>query len=313
MNVTSQILLVPLSAIDHEDKTYCLTLWKDRPDEDLLTSIKRFGILHPPILHKNENNSYSIITGNKRITAARHLAQEDSVLCRIVPENTKQTDIFSLLLEDAGGRSLSIIEQIIFFEKLVKASSTMEAVPMLEQLGYKPQKHILDNLLKLRSLSEPSLLAMHRGTIQLKNGRKLLNLSETDQNQIVQLISELHFGGSKQQKLIDLCIELTKRKNMPIEEILADFPSTDEHGQHMNIPQHGAALLLWLQNKCSPQLSQTENDFKRKVARLNLPSSMHIGHTPAFENKEIILSLRFSDWHSLDNVLEGINKLIQKK
>ena len=140
MNVTSQILLVPLSAIDHEDKTYCLTLWKDRPDEDLLTSIKRFGILHPPILHKNENNSYSIVTGNKRITAARHLAQEDSVLCRIVPENTKQTDIFSLLLEDAAGRSLSIIEQIIFFEKLVKASSTMEAVPMLEQLGYKPQK-----------------------------------------------------------------------------------------------------------------------------------------------------------------------------
>ena len=314
MNFTSQILLVPISAIDHEDRTYSLTLWKESPDEDLLTSIKRFGILHPPILHNNGNNSYSIITGNKRITAARHLAQEDSVLCRIIPENTKQTAIFSLLLEDAiAGRPLSIIEQIIFFEKLIKASSTMEAVPMLEQLGYKPQKHILDNLLKLRSLSEPSLLAMHRGTIQLKNGRKLLNLSEADQNQIVQLINELHFGGSKQQKLIELCIELTKRKNISIEEVLADFPSTDEHGQPMNIPQHGAALLLWLQNECFPQLSQTENDFKQKVARLNLPSSMHIGHTPAFENKEIILSLRFPDWHSLNNVLKGINKLIQKK
>ena len=100
MNFTSQILLVPLSAIDHEDRAYSLTLWEESPDENLLTSIKRFGILHPPILHKNGNNSYRIITGNKRITAARHLAQEDSVLCRVIPENTKQTTIFSLLLEE---------------------------------------------------------------------------------------------------------------------------------------------------------------------------------------------------------------------
>ena len=102
-------------------------------------------------------------------------------------------------------------------------------------------------------------------------------------------------------------------KNMSVEDILTDFPSADEHGQPMNIPQHGAALLLWLQNECFPQLSLAENDFKRQVARLNLPSSMHIGHTPAFENKELTLSLRFPDWHSLDNALEGINKLIQKK
>ena len=314
MNSTSQHLLVPLSAIDHEDRAYALTLWDDSPDEDLLTSIKRFGILHPPILRTNKNNSYCIVSGRKRIAAARQLAPEGTIYCRIVPKDINPPGIFSLLLEEAEtGKSLSITEQIIFFEKLIKASSTMEAIPLLEQLGYKPQKHILDNLLKLRSLSEPALLAMHRGTLQLKTARKLLNLSETDQKLIVRLINEFHFGGSKQQKLIDLCTELTKQKNISVGKILTNFPSADEHGQPMNIPQHGAALLLWLQNECFPQLSQAENDFKRQVARLNLPSSMHIDHTPAFEDEKITLSLRFPDWQSLNKSLQGINKLIHKK
>lgn len=314
MNSTHQFLSVPLSLIDYKDSTYRLTLWEDSPDEALLNSVNRFGILHPPILRHKGNNSYCIVSGRKRIAAVEQLALEEAVLCRIIPENINKTVIFSLILEEAErGRLLSITEQIIFFEKLIKTSSMMEAIPLLEQLGYKPQKHTLDNLLKLRSLSEPALLALHRGTLQIKNARKLLNLTETDQILIIQFINMLNLGGSKQQKLIELCIELTKRKNISLEKILANAPATDEQEQPMNIPQHGAALLLWLQNECFPRLSQAENDFQRQVARHNLPSNAHIAHTPAFEDKNITLTLRFTDWHSLDEVLPEINKLMHAK
>jgi ParB family chromosome partitioning protein len=314
MNSTSWFHPVPLSAIDFEDRTYSLTLFEDHPSEMLLASIKRFGILHPPILRQVDDNSYCIIVGRKRITATQHLAPAAPIFCRIIPVDIEITAIFSLLLEEAEtGIPLSIVEQIVFFEKLLLISPMEEAIPMLEQLGYKPQIHILKNLLKLRSLNESVLQALHHGTIHIKSARKLLNLSETDQKMIVQLITSLHLGGSKQQKLIDLCIELNMRKNVPLKTILADFPSADELGQPMNIPQHGAALLSWLHNECFPQFSQAENNFKRQVARLNLPSTMHISHTPAFENKEITLSLCFPDWRSLDKALGGINKLIQKK
>ncbi len=314
MNSTTQFHPVPLSAIDFEDRTYCLTPWNDPPGEVLLASIKQFGILHLPILQQVDDKSYCIVAGRKRVITAQHLAPDAPIFCKIIPKNTEITTIFSLLLEESKtSTSLSIVEQIVFFEKVLLASPMKKVLPMLEQLGYKPQKHILKDLLKLRVLSESVLQTMHYGSIAIKNARKLLNLSETDQVMIVQLITTLHFGGSKQQKLIDLCTELIMRKKMSLEKILADFPSADEQGQTMNIPQQGTALLSWLHSECYPKISLAENSFKRKVARLNLPSTMHISHTPAFENEEITLSLYFPDWRSLDKVLESINKIIQDK
>jgi ParB family chromosome partitioning protein len=315
MNATSPLHPVPLSAIDLADRTYCLTPWETVPPGDaLLTSIRRFGILHPPILQQIEDNSHCVVAGRKRIIAAQHLAPDRAIFCRIIPADLDKTAIFLLILEEANaGTPLNIVEQIVFFEKLLQAASMDEAIPMLELLGYKPQKHILMNLLKLRSLSAAVLQAMHAGTVHQKNAGKLLHFSIPDQELIVQLITALHFGGSKQQKLIELGMELIMRKGLPLKKILADFPSADALEQPLNIPQHGAALLSWLYDQCCPQLSLAENNFNRRVGRLDLPPTMRIDHSPAFENEELTLSLRFPDWDSLEEVVKEIRKLMPRK
>jgi ParB-like chromosome segregation protein Spo0J len=311
MNFFSQVQSVPIPAIELEDTSYCLTLSAEVPGNELLASIRHFGILNPPILRRRKNNSYCIVAGRKRVAAAGILDPGCSVLCGILREDLEETAVFSLLLEEAlTGRELSIVEQIIFFEKLITAASMDAAIPLLGKLGHKPQKHILNDLLQLRTLSIPALKALHHGVIQLKNARKLLDLSPEDQELLIQLITDLHFGGSKQQKLIDLCRELIMRKNVPLKDILDHFPA-HEAGQPVNIPQHGAALLSWLHEQCFPSISQAENDFQQKVARLGIPSTMRIDHTPAFENEGIILSLRFPGWRSLDRVLGRINTLMQ--
>lgn len=313
MNLTWQLHPVPLSAINLTDRTYCLVHGKTAPpDEKLLACISQFGILHPPIIQLIDKKSYRIVAGWKRILAAQQLTPDSPVYCRIISADIDKTAIFSLILaENGAGTPLSIVEQIIFFEKLLLAAPMEEAIPLLEQLGYKPQKQILKDLLQLRSLSRSALQGLHDGTVHLKTARKMLCLSESDQELIVQFIITLHFGGSKQQKLIDLCTELAMRKNKPLKSILAGFPSADALEQLTNIPQQGAALLSWLHEQCFPQVSQAENNFNRRVARLNLPATMKISHTPAFENEETTLSLRFPNWNSLEEVLTEITKLMQ--
>ncbi|HER63441.1 MAG TPA: hypothetical protein ENO11_05645 [Desulfobacteraceae bacterium] len=314
MNFFSQLQPVPIQAIQFEDSSYSLTLWEESPEEELLESIRRFGILNPPVLRRRQNMSFCIIAGRKRITAAATLEPVVPVLCRIIRDNLEEAAIFSLLLEEAlTGKPLTTVEKVIFFEKLIAVSSMDVAVPLLEKLGDKPQKHILNDLLKLRSLSLPVLKALHHDVIRLKNARKMLDLSPADQKLLVQFITDLQFGGSKQQKLVDLSIELIKRKNMPLKDILADFPAACGSEQPLNIPQHGAALLSWLHEQCYPRLTLAENDFQRKVARLGLPSTMQISHAAAFESEEITLSLRFSDWSSMDRVVAGIKTLMQEE
>ena len=121
MTCTSQFHLVSLSSINLADRTYSLTPWEDiPPGEELLNSINRFGILHPPILQQGENNSYRIVIGKKRVLAAQQLAPNDPVFCRIIPADIKEKVLFSLLLEEAKAATpLTFVEQIVFFEKLL--------------------------------------------------------------------------------------------------------------------------------------------------------------------------------------------------
>lgn len=303
---------LPLSLIDFEDTTYSLNLWNEPPDRELSASVTRFGILHPPLLYSAGAGSYKIVAGRKRLAAAKALQPHGRTLCGIIPVDAGQAEIFALILEEAQtGRPLTIIEQIVFLEKLTAAASAAEALPMLEKMGLKPQQHILANLLKLGALGRSALQALHNGTLHEKNGRKLLNLDEKGQELIINLIRELRFGGSKQQKLIDFCIELVKRTGKGLDEILADAPSVREQGQPGNIPQYGDALLQWLTDQCFPRLSQAENEFKKRAAGLALPSRMQISHTPAFEDEAVTLSIRFNDWNSLRRAAAEIKTLIR--
>ncbi len=303
---------VPIQDIDLEDLTYSLIPWIEQPDKALRSSIRRFGILHPPVLRERNNKTFSIIAGRKRISIAGQLAPHNPLPCRVVPAELREKDVFSLLLEEnLSCRPLSVVEQIVFLEKLLLISPMDEAIPMLERMGLKPRKHILNDMLKLRQLGEPALQALHTGTLAAKNARKLLKLSNDDQQLIIQFITDLHLGGSKQQKLIELCAELIMRNDSPLDEILGEFSPAQAQGQPENIPQQGTELLSWLHRQCFPLASSAEKSFKKQVARLELPEVMSLSHSAAFENEEITLSIRFPDLDALSRVIEKMKKLLE--
>ena len=312
MNISCHLQSIPLSAIDLDDNTFSLSLWDETPSEILYTSIKKFGILHPPVLFCREDNKYRIVSGNKRIAIARGLSSKGKIFCHVISNNTSKKVVYSYLIEDAvNSKPLSITEQIILFEKLLKSELPAEALPLLKQLGLEPKEHVLENLLKLRSLSLPALKALHQGNLSEKNARKLLNLAEADQIRIIELTTDFRLGGSKQRKLIELSKELIMRENTSLERILSEFPLTNETEQPCNVPQKSSALISWLQNRCFPQSTKAEKDFNKQVSNFNLPSNMEVKHTPSFEDKKVILFLRFPDLQSLGNVMERIKKLLK--
>lgn len=317
MNPDEVFRYVDPAGIDFSDHTYSLTPWEEQPDDMLLRSISRFGVLHPPILRALSDRSYLIVAGRMRILAHRQYFQGKPIMCRIVPADRDDAFIFSILLEESlAGTPFTPLEQLIFLQKLKQASSNEDAEAMLEKLGHKKQPHILKDLLKLLSLDNSVLLALHTGKITMKNARKLLQVASEDQVLLVRLIKDLHLGGSKQQKLIDLSFELSKRTNISLQQVIAEFLHS-EAGQAQappeNIPQQSTALLNRLQAECFPRLTEADKSFKHKVAILNLPSHLHISHTPSFEDTNLTLSVRFPDWQALEEFLNRIKRLIPSR
>lgn len=313
MKTINQIHSIRLTDIDIEDRTYTLNPCEEHPGDTLLASINKFGILHSPILLAHKD-TYIIITGRKRITAAIQSSPNEEITCHVLPPETDHKTICSFLLEATlSGRPLTVVEQINFFELFLQTSSSNDALPLLEKLGHKPQKHVLNSLLSLRSLENEALLALHNGIVPLKSGYQLLTFSTSDQKVLVRLITKLRLGGSKQRKLIELSKELLKRKDLPLEQIFTESPVPELEKVQDNIPQHATALLAWLQKKCFPKKTRAEDNFKQQVTSLNLPSNMDVKHTPSFEDDKMTLSIEFPNMNNLTQAVSEIKTILQEE
>lgn len=300
MNSTACFSPVKASSIDVHDTTYLLSPVQEFPDDVLRESIRTFGILCPPLLQEKERGRFIIASGRKRIMAALEVLDADAILCRLVPPGSPAPAVYAILLEHSlTGGEMSIAQQIAFFDGLLQTCSMDDAQPLWARLGHRPGRNGLAELLSLKALARPALVALHRGILSFNSARKTVRLAPGDQQTLVDIITRLQLGGSKQQKLIELCTELIMRRKEDLQTILQPFFSREESGQPENIPQRSAALLQWLHNENFPSSDAAEREFARFVQQLGLPPNAEVRHTPAFEDDAVTLCLRFPDPESM--------------
>ena len=312
MNTPTQYRQVKIKDIDLSDTRYALNPFPPaQPDTQLSKSIDFFGILHPPLLLKLDTNNYIVLSGRKRIQA---VVDKDGSLITAIVISSGYIDqplviLSTLLQHKLIGSPLGIIEQAIFFKKAMACLPTEEIIRFLPIMGYKEKSHIPRDLISLLDLNPTAQLELHKGVLSLRAGKKLLLFPSEDQQVLAELIHELRLGGSKQQKLIDLVLELTKRLQICADELLNRWQEK-EKGKQLNGPQKAASLLNWLQRKCSPRSVAEEDNFRKFSRQLELPAGVRISHTPSFEDERVTLSVEFSSRKVLEKQWPQIRSLL---
>lgn len=312
MNTPAQYRQVKIEDIDLSDTRYALNPFPPaRPDTQLSKSIGTVGILHPPLLLELDTNNYIVLSGRKRIQAAAKEVGSpitaNVINCRYVDQ--PQVILSTLLQHKLIGSPLGIIEQATFFQKAMACLPTEEIIRFLPIMGYKEKSHIPRELISLLDLNPTAQLGLHRGILSQRAGKKLLLFPSEDQRVLAELINELQLGGSKQQKLIDLVLELTKRSQISTDELLKSWQEREKDKQH-NGPQKAASLLSWLQRKCSPRSVAEEDNFKKFSRQLELPAGVRISHTLSFEDERVTLSVEFSSKKVLEKQWPQIRSLL---
>lgn len=314
MNTPAQYRQITISDIDLTDTHYTLNPFPSaEPDEELATSIRTFGILHPPLLLELDHDRFIVLSGRKRIQVA---AEEiDTVITALVIDrkyvNQHQLVFSTLLQHQLIGSSLSIIEQAIFFKKGMACLPAEDTLNFLPILGYRKKSNIPADLISLLDLDPTAKLELHRGRLSLRSGKKLRQFPTADQQMLVKLINELQMGGSKQQKLIDLILELTKRLQISSGELLNIWQEKEKDKQH-NGPQKAASLLSWLQQKCSPRSVAEEENFTKFCRQLQLPTGVRLSHTLSFEDERVTLNVDFISRKQLERKWPHIKSLLQQ-
>jgi len=194
--------------------------------EELINSIKEYGIIQPLILTKTGDYEYEIIAGERRWRAAK-VAELNTVpaLIRSVTENEK---LEISLLENIQRKDLNPMEKAKAYQRLINEFNlTQEQVS--KRIG--KARASIANTLRLLSLPQIIQQAIEEEKITEGHARALLSAdSEEKQKSILKRIlglgltvreAEQHIKGKRIRKTIELSSNFLKQ-----EKILAEVLGT---------------------------------------------------------------------------------------
>lgn len=303
MQISSQTSKILYTQIDLKNTTFRLS-----PEpvhtvtEELKKSIARVGILHPPIVRKQEGETFQIVTGHCRLRAAHEVLAQSSYNCIVIPAEISELEALSIAVEDTLlNRPLTVIEKTIFCDKVLQHINEQEAAEkFLPMMGLSPNSYQIHNLLPLLKLEEPLAISLHQGFLNESVAKALVTMPFTDRMVLFEAIEHLQLSTSNQKKLTDTCQELAKRDNTTIFAILAT-PEVQDVINHpeANLPQKAANLLALLTKKRLPRLTEAEKKFRKLQSSLNLPKNAALSHAQSFEKDTVTVSITFKDMEEL--------------
>jgi ParB family chromosome partitioning protein len=163
--------------------------------QDLADSIKRYGVLQPIILVRNEtSDGYKIIAGERRWRAAK--VAKLTHIPAIVRSLEELEQIELSLIENIQRVDLSPLEQALAVFKLQQQFNLT-----LDQIASKLGKasSTVSNLTRLLQLPEPAREALRQSKITEGHARAILALKGNDQKQAELLSSILNNGWTVRQ------------------------------------------------------------------------------------------------------------------
>ena len=179
------LLLIPIEKIFRDEKQPRKEFDKEKIEE-LAQSIIKNGLIQPLILTKNENDSYTLVAGERRWRAAQ-IANLKILPSLLLPTDLDKDEIS--LIENIQRENLKVTEEAHAYQKLIdKNSYTHE---QLSKIVGKSRSHIT-NLLRILNLHEYFSDLLNKGIISMGHARALVGKKPEDLDE--KLLSQINIG-----------------------------------------------------------------------------------------------------------------------
>lgn len=290
---------LPLEAISRFHP-YSLHPWdlQELPPE-LEDSFTRVGILNPPLVRKDDNGGYTIVSGTRRIQFLRAIHKDTTVHCRLLARDCPQEILLEMILTEQllSESSLSLGEKASFLHIARELHPTAEIEGYKKRLGLKNLRRFSRLLKPLYTHGGPFLKEMHKGLLGETAVAEIFQLKRhQDRLAFVELVTGLGIGEGKQRRLLELLRDVALKTGQDIQTLLKKEQFSNLFGKDIkNQPQHYQKLLVMLSHWLHPASTEAEQAFKKEIDSMNLPSGYSLSPSQAFEKDEVTLSIVFAD------------------
>ena len=179
------LLLVPIEKIFRDENQPRKEFDKEKIEE-LAQSISKNGLIQPLILTKNDNDSYTLVAGERRWRAAQ-IASLKILPSLLLPTDLDKDEIS--LIENIQRENLKVTEEAQAYQKLIDKNSYTH--DQLSKIVGKSRSHIT-NLLRILNLHEYFSDLLNKGIISMGHARALVGKKPEDLEE--KLLSQINIG-----------------------------------------------------------------------------------------------------------------------
>ena len=179
------LLLIPIEKIFRDENQPRKEFNKEKVEE-LAQSISKNGLIQPLILTKNDNNSYTLVAGERRWRAAQ-IANLKILPSLLLPSDLDKDEIS--LIENIQRENLKVTEEAQAYQKLIDKNNYTH--DQLSKIVGKSRSHIT-NLLRILNLHEYFSDLLNKGTISMGHARALVGKKPEDLDE--KLLSQINIG-----------------------------------------------------------------------------------------------------------------------
>ena len=179
------LLLIPIEKIFRDENQPRKEFDKEKIEE-LAQSISKNGLIQPLILTKNDNDSYTLVAGERRWRAAQ-IANLKILPSLLLPADLDKDEIS--LIENIQRENLKVTEEAQAYQKLIDKNKYTH--DQLSKIVGKSRSHIT-NLLRILNLHEYFSELLNKGIISMGHARALVGKKPEDLDE--RLLSQINIG-----------------------------------------------------------------------------------------------------------------------
>lgn len=306
---------ININKIDLQNSTYRIST--DNNFAYLTESIKKEGITTPVILKKEDNDTFIIVSGYKRIASGieagieklpallvcrNGTVEETDFLCSklSITENAYHRELNNVEI----GKGLSLLKKFITIEEIVLNSVTFFNKTL--------NKKIVENLLSVSCLDNSIHDLILSRKLAINTILKIKEYNSEIFNSFIDIFSKVRMGQNKQLEIITNTHEIARRDDLDLLEILQSKEINDILAHENNDENFkGNLLRQYLKKIRFPELTKTYENYKNYIKQLKIEPEIKIDPPNNFEGEKYSLSFQFSNLNEFDEKIQKL-VLIQK-
>ncbi len=297
---------IRLDTIDLDDQRFRISYHFDLTH--LIHSISEIGLIHPPVITYRDNAAL-IVTGWKRVLACQSLGLS-SIPCQVF-EGQDDLEAFRIgLVENLSFRSFTLLEKARIIHRLIQLGIPENTIVKdhLSDLEIPPTINYLDIYLRIASLDPETQSIIHSKNLAFPVVHFLTEYSGEERQLLLPLL--LPLGQNKQKELLQNLLEISKRDDVPVQNILThgevQRAATD---RNLSPLQKAEAIRNHIHKQRYPTLSAWKDTFRSQKKDLEWPDDIKIEPSPFFEREEFTVRFTFKDFDELKSKLAQLNEM----